>query len=59
MDINQYPNAMSAPRDIQARVASVIPFNRFGPRTQTLMRVAVRPARYQLRRSALSPARRR
>ena len=37
VDTNQYPNAMSAPRDVQARVASVIPFNRFGPRTQTLM----------------------
>ena len=29
---------MSAPRDVQARVASVIPFKRFGPRTQTMMR---------------------
>ena len=38
VDVNQYPNAMSAPRDVQARVASVIPFSRFGPRTQTLMR---------------------
>jgi hypothetical protein len=38
VDVNQYPNAMSAPRDIQARVASVIPFKRFGPRTQTMMR---------------------
>jgi hypothetical protein len=37
VDINQYPNAMSAPREIQARVASVIPFSRFGPRTQQLM----------------------
>ena len=38
VDINQYPTAMSAPRAVQAQVASVIPFNRFGPRTQTLMR---------------------
>ena len=38
VDVNQYPNAMSAPREVQAQVASVIPFNRFGPRTQTLMR---------------------
>ena len=38
VDVNQYPNAMSAPRAVQAQVASVIPFNRFGPRTQTLMR---------------------
>ena len=38
VDVNQYPNAMSAPRDVQARVASVIPFSRFGPRTQALMR---------------------
>ena len=37
VDVNQYPNAMSAPRAVQAQVASVIPFNRFGPRTQTLM----------------------
>jgi hypothetical protein len=38
IDINQYPNAMSAPREVQAQVASVIPFSRFGPRTQKLMR---------------------
>ena len=38
VDLKQYPNAMSAPRDVQARVASVIPFKRFGPRTQRLMR---------------------
>ena len=37
VDVNQYPTAMSAPRAVQAQVASVIPFNRFGPRTQTLM----------------------
>jgi hypothetical protein len=38
VDINKYPNAMSAPREVQAQVASVIPFKRFGPRTQTMMR---------------------
>ena len=38
VDVNQYPNAMSAPREVQAQVASVIPFSRFGPRTQQLMR---------------------
>ena len=38
VDVSQYPNAMSAPREIQAQVASVIPFSRFGPRTQKLMR---------------------
>ena len=38
IDLNQYPNAMSAPREVQARVASVIPFKRFGPRTQRMMR---------------------
>ena len=37
VDVAQYPNAMSAPREVQARVASVIPFSRFGPRTQQLM----------------------
>lgn len=38
VDLNQYPNAMSAPREVQAQVASVIPFSRFGPRTQRQMR---------------------
>jgi hypothetical protein len=33
-----YPNAMSAPRDVQAEVAARIPFSRFGPRTQRMMR---------------------
>lgn len=37
VDIKQYPNAMSAPREVQAQVASVIPFKRFGPRTQRMM----------------------
>ena len=38
VDVNQYPTAMSAPREVQAQVASVIPLSRFGPRTQILLR---------------------
>ena len=38
VDVNKYPNAMSAPREVQAQVAATIPFSRFGPRTQQLMR---------------------
>ena len=38
VDVNQYPTATSAPREVQLQVASVIPLNRFGPRTQTLLR---------------------
>jgi hypothetical protein len=38
VDLSKYPNARSAPRDVQAQVASRIPFSRFGPRTQTMMR---------------------
>ena len=37
IDTKQYPNAMSAPRDVQAQVAAAIPFGRFGQRTQNLM----------------------
>jgi len=37
VNLSQYPNAMSAPRDVQARVAGYIPFGRFGPRTQRMM----------------------
>lgn len=37
VDVSTYPNAMSAPREIQQQVAAVIPFKRFGPRTQRLM----------------------
>jgi hypothetical protein len=33
VDVDQYPNAMSAPRDIQAKVASAIPVNQWGPNT--------------------------
>jgi hypothetical protein len=32
-----YPNAMSAPRDVQAEVASKIPLARFGPRTRNML----------------------
>jgi hypothetical protein len=38
VDVSKYPNAMSAPRDVQEKVASVIPLGRFGPRTQTMLR---------------------
>jgi hypothetical protein len=34
VDLSKYPNAMSAPRDVQERVASVIPLSRFGPLTR-------------------------
>jgi len=37
VSLSSYPNAMSAPREVQQQVASVIPFSRFGPRTQTMM----------------------
>jgi hypothetical protein len=37
IDLNKYPNAMSAPRDVQMSVAGAIPFSRFGPRTQKIM----------------------
>ena len=33
IDLNQYPTAMSAPRDIQAKVASAIPVNQWGQNT--------------------------
>ena len=33
IDLSQYPTAMSAPRDIQAKVASAIPVNQWGPNT--------------------------
>jgi hypothetical protein len=38
VDVRQYPTPMNAPRDVQERVAAVIPFSRFGPRTQRMMR---------------------
>jgi hypothetical protein len=33
VDVKQYPTAMSAPRNIQAQVASAIPVNQWGPNT--------------------------
>jgi N-acetylmuramoyl-L-alanine amidase-like protein len=33
VDVKQYPNAMSAPRDVQAKVAGAIPVNQWGPDT--------------------------
>jgi hypothetical protein len=38
VDLSQYPNAMSAPRDIQALVAAQIPLSRFGGRTRAMLR---------------------
>jgi hypothetical protein len=37
VDVNKYPTAMSAPRDVQAQVAAQIPANQFGPRTQRML----------------------
>ena len=37
VDTKKYPNAMSAPYDVQIRVASVIPVTRFGPRTRAML----------------------
>ena len=37
IDTAKYPNAMSAPPDIQAQVASQIPLSRFGGRTQKML----------------------
>jgi D-alanyl-D-alanine carboxypeptidase len=33
VDVSQYPSAMSAPRNIQAQVAAMIPVNQWGPNT--------------------------
>ena len=33
VNVKQYPNAMSAPRDVQAAVAGAIPVNQWGPNT--------------------------
>lgn len=38
VDVNQYPNAMSASRDVQAKVASAIPVNQWGPNTVTALK---------------------
>jgi hypothetical protein len=37
VDLNQYPTPMSAPYDVQAKVAGQIPLGQFGPRTQQMM----------------------
>ncbi len=37
IDLTKFPNAMSAPRDIQEQVARTIPLSRFGGRTQKLL----------------------
>ena len=37
VDLSKYPNAMSAPREVQARVAAMIPLKRFGPRTRRML----------------------
>ena len=37
VDLSKYPNAMSAPRDVQAQVAALIPLSRFGPRTRNML----------------------
>ncbi len=38
VDISKYSHAMMAPRDVQAKVAAMIPFARFGGRTKSMMR---------------------
>jgi hypothetical protein len=43
VDLSKYPNAMSAPRDVQEKVASVIPLSRFGPRTRQMLRARFGP----------------
>jgi hypothetical protein len=37
IDTTKYPNAMSAPPEVQAQVASLIPLSRFGARTQRML----------------------
>jgi hypothetical protein len=37
VDLKQYPNAMSAPYDVQIEVAKQIPISRFGPRTKDIL----------------------
>ena len=37
IDTKQFPNAMSAPPEVQAQVASLIPLSRFGARTQKML----------------------
>lgn len=40
VDLSKFPSAMSAPRDVQAQVASAIPFDQWGPRTVAGVRAA-------------------
>lgn len=40
IDTKSYPTAMSAPREVQAQVASAIPFDQWGPRTVAGLRAA-------------------
>jgi hypothetical protein len=40
VDLKQYPTAMSAPRNIQAQVASAIPVNQWGPNTVNALKNA-------------------
>jgi hypothetical protein len=43
VDTSQYPDALSSPYDIQAKVASVIPLGRWGPNTIKAMRATGKP----------------
>jgi hypothetical protein len=43
VDLSQYPNALSAPYDVQARVASVIPLKRWDESTVAKMKATGRP----------------
>jgi hypothetical protein len=38
VDVDQYPTAMSAPRNIQAQVAAAIPVNQWGPNTVSALK---------------------
>jgi hypothetical protein len=37
IDLKQYPSAISAPYDVQSKVADAIPMGRWGPRTQKIL----------------------
>jgi hypothetical protein len=43
VDTSQYPDALSAPYNVQAQVASVIPLGRWGPNTIKAMRATGKP----------------
>ena len=38
VDLKQYPSALTAPYEIQSKVADIIPTGRWGPRTQQILR---------------------